>query len=130
MKIAVITDDGETISRHFGRARYYEVFEFDGIDLISRERREKMGHHQFVHEDSHDHNANEPHGIHNRDRHVSMFEAIRDCDILVVGGMGRGAYDHLKELGSEPIVTDETETRIAAQRAAIGDLWNHLEALH
>jgi hypothetical protein len=26
MKIAVVTDDGENISQHFGRARYYAVF--------------------------------------------------------------------------------------------------------
>jgi predicted Fe-Mo cluster-binding NifX family protein len=130
MKIAVVTDDGEIISRHFGRARYYEVFEFDGIDLISRETRNKMGHQQFASQDTHEHREGEPHGIHNQDRHMSMFQAISDCDILIVGGMGQGAYDHLKKAGIEPIVTDETETRIAAQRAAIGDLYNHTEALH
>jgi predicted Fe-Mo cluster-binding NifX family protein len=30
MKIAVITDDGKTISQHFGRAPYYMVFSIEG----------------------------------------------------------------------------------------------------
>ena len=29
MKIAIITDDGKTISQHFGRANYYAVVTID-----------------------------------------------------------------------------------------------------
>ena len=37
MKIAVVTDDHQTISAHFGRAMYYEVFTVvDGKDHPSR----------------------------------------------------------------------------------------------
>ena len=47
MKIAVITDDGKTISQHFGRAPYYLVLTIEEGKIVSREMRDKMGHNQF-----------------------------------------------------------------------------------
>ena len=47
MKIAVITDDGATISRHFGRAPYYAVFTVEDGAVVEREMRDKAGHAQF-----------------------------------------------------------------------------------
>ncbi len=52
MKIAVITENGKTISQHFGRAPYYLVFTIEDGKITNREMREKMGHQHF---------ANEPH---------------------------------------------------------------------
>ena len=37
--IAIATDDGETVSSHFGRARFYEVLSFSDGKVIKRERR-------------------------------------------------------------------------------------------
>ena len=42
MKIALITDDGKTISQHFGRAPYYLVVTIDEGKVIDRETREKI----------------------------------------------------------------------------------------
>ncbi len=37
MKVAVVTDDGKTFSQHFGRARYYQVYEIkDGLNKGER----------------------------------------------------------------------------------------------
>ena len=59
MKVAVITDDGKTISRHFGRAPYYVVLTIEDGQIIHREMRSKFGHGQFQGqhqaEDPHDH---------------------------------------------------------------------------
>ncbi len=52
MKIAVITDDGKTISQHFGRAPYYLVLTIEEGKIVNREMRDKMGHNQF-HEEAH-----------------------------------------------------------------------------
>ena len=41
MKIAFVTDDGETISQHFGRASKYLVVEVDGGKELLRELRDK-----------------------------------------------------------------------------------------
>ena len=43
IKIAAITDDGQTISQHFGRAAYYAVLTIEDGKIIAREQREKMG---------------------------------------------------------------------------------------
>jgi predicted Fe-Mo cluster-binding NifX family protein len=48
MKIAVITDDGKTISQHFGRAPYYLVLTIEEGKIVNREMRDKMGHNQFA----------------------------------------------------------------------------------
>ena len=47
-KVAAVTDDGETISQHFGRALYYEVLTIENGKIAKRERREKIGHHNFA----------------------------------------------------------------------------------
>jgi hypothetical protein len=44
IKIAAVTDDGVTISPHFGRARYYEVLTIENGAIAKRERRERAGH--------------------------------------------------------------------------------------
>jgi predicted Fe-Mo cluster-binding NifX family protein len=59
MKIAVITDDGQTISQHFGRAAHYLVLPVEDGWITGRELRDKLGHQQFAsethqHEEEHD----------------------------------------------------------------------------
>ena len=55
MKIAIVTDDGQSISAHFGRARAYAVLTVrDGV-VIERELRPKSAPHlepQSGHDDS------------------------------------------------------------------------------
>jgi len=41
MKIAFITDDGKTISRHFGRAAHYLVVELAENQILKREISER-----------------------------------------------------------------------------------------
>jgi predicted Fe-Mo cluster-binding NifX family protein len=45
VKIAAITDDEQTISLHFGRARYYRVYTVEEDEIVNRETRSKAGHH-------------------------------------------------------------------------------------
>ena len=59
-----------------------------------------------------------------------MFEAIRDCDRLIAGGMGRGAYDHATAAGIRPIVTSLEEIEQAAIECAAGRLVDESERLH
>ena len=53
MKIAVVTDDHKTISAHFGRAQYYDVFTVEDNKVIEQETREKANHSQFSGEHHH-----------------------------------------------------------------------------
>lgn len=98
---AVATDDGITVSSHFGRARFYEVINFVDGKLVNRERREKAGHHAFA--------SGEKEGVQGVDheqRHQSMISPIMDCRVVVVRGMGQGAVDHLRQANLTPVLTD------------------------
>lgn len=134
MKIAVITDDGKTISQHFGRAPYYLVVSIENGVVVHRELREKLGHNHFSaqhsegesHEHSHDHGLDST----SHNKHVSMAEAIADCEALLCGGMGMGAYQSMLRLNIKPIVTDQRDIEAAVQAYLAGRLIDHTERLH
>jgi len=106
MKIAFISDDGKTISRHFGRAMFYVVLTIEDGKIVQRDQRPKLGHGQFVgqHEERHVHDPGAAHGFEAGagERHASMIDSIIDCKALIAGGMGAGAYASIREAGLEP----------------------------
>ena len=53
-----------------------------------------------------------------------MAEEISDCDILIAGGMGMGAYENFKSAGLEVIMTDESVVLEAVQKYLSGNLIN------
>ena len=63
MKVAVITDDGRTISQHFGRARFFLVATVEDGKLLTTELREKSGHHTFGQAEKPAHIHTGPHGF-------------------------------------------------------------------
>lgn len=134
MKIAAVSEDGATISQHFGRAPFYVVLTIEDGKIVARERRDKMGHAQFAgepHEESHGADAR-GHGFDPaaQSRHARMAAAIADCDILLARGMGAGAYESMKQAGIRPIITDLADIEAAALAAARGELIDHAERLH
>jgi predicted Fe-Mo cluster-binding NifX family protein len=135
MKIAAISDDGVTISQHFGRASLYVVLTIENGQIISSETREKMGHSQFSGEkhEEHHHDADpRGHGFDpaSQNRHGSMLAAISDCEVLLAGGMGAGAYESMKKANIRPIVTDIKNIKEAVQAYLEGKLVDHTERLH
>lgn len=132
MKIAVITDDGKTISQHFGRAPYYQVLTIENGKITQRELRDKLGHGQFAHQE----HAEDTHGAgHGRDagshsKHISMAEIIADCQVLLCGGMGMGAYESMRRLNIQPVVTDLRNIDEAVTAYVEGKLIDHTELLH
>ena len=131
MKIAFITDDGKTISQHFGRAAHYLVVELANSHPINRELRDKLGHKQFVKEEEEsDHSLGSGIDVASHRKHDSMADAIRDCEVLICGGMGRGAYQSMEIFGIKPIVTDIMGIDEALQAYLAGDLKDHIEKLH
>ena len=148
MKIAVVTDDQTTISRHFGRARYYLVFTIEDSQVTQQEVRSKLGHDQLHDEEHHEHHEHhEEHHAHDRphhrgqqgrhgygrraqDKHRRMMVAIGDCQVLLSAGMGMGAYESLQRMGITPILTDMKDIRAAVQAYLDGTLEDHQERLH
>jgi transcriptional regulator with XRE-family HTH domain/predicted Fe-Mo cluster-binding NifX family protein len=132
MKIAVITDDGKTISQHFGRAPYYLVLTIEEGKVTQREMRAKLGHQHFAAEGHSEEHHAAGHGFDaaSHDKHVSMAEAIADCKAVLCGGMGMGAYESMRRLDIQPVVTDLRDIDEAAQAFIDGKLIDHTELLH
>jgi predicted Fe-Mo cluster-binding NifX family protein len=132
MKIAVITDDGQTISQHFGRARYYLVATVENGQVVQREMRDKLGHAQFASQEHGEHTAGTPHGFDpaSHNRHASMANTIADCEALICGGMGAGAYESMRQLNIRPVVTDLRQVDAALEAYLSGSLQDRTELLH
>ncbi len=132
MKIAIATDDGRTVSRHFGRAAHYAVLTVEDGAVVAREmRRPKFSPHGSG-GDVHEEREAGPHGTGPADdvRHDQMAAAIADCSVVICGGMGRGAYDRMAANGIRPIVTDLQDVDEAAAECAAGHIVDHAEWLH
>lgn len=132
MRIAAVSDDGTTIGQHFGRAGLYVVVEIEGGRVTGTETRSKLGHHSFAGEDreAHGPGRREGHGRGAQARHTAMMEAISDCDALLSRGMGWGAYEALREMGVDAVITDVVDIQEAALLHARGELPNLRERLH
>lgn len=132
MKIAAITEDGTTVSQHFGRAPFYMVITAEDGKIISKEQRAKAGHHTFAGQEQTEPSPGERHGYDSgsQARHRSMADTISDCQILIAGGMGWGAFDSLKNRNIEAIVTNVTDIDKAVELYLSGQLTNLMERLH
>lgn len=154
MKIAIVTDDGNTISAHFGRARYFLVYTVEEDAILNRELRDKAGHDDFAGEQhdqggvpggrrsEHDgvHGHHEHHGRHDArghgfghgsaQRHARMLTSIQDCDVLLARGMGRGAYLALQEANILPITTELKSIEEAIQATVAGEIVDRPERRH
>jgi predicted Fe-Mo cluster-binding NifX family protein len=132
MKIAAISDDGLSISQHFGRAQYYVIVAVEDGQITASETRPKAGHRTFAGQEPAPLAPGERHGYApgSQEKHRAMAETIADCEVLIAGGMGWGAYESLKANGIRPIITDLTDIREAVRRYVEGDLPDLMDRLH
>jgi predicted Fe-Mo cluster-binding NifX family protein len=144
MKIAAITEDGKTISLHFGRAPFYMVLTVEDGKITGREMREKLGHNQFAA----DPNMGYGHGQGNapgaepgaeqqhgygataHDKHTRMAANIADCEALLCRGMGAGAYQSMITNGIRPVMTDIELIDEAVQAYLEGKIVDRVDLLH
>jgi predicted Fe-Mo cluster-binding NifX family protein len=135
MKIAAVSDDGVTISQHFGRAPFYVVITIENGNVVAREKRDKLGHAHFATE-PHAHEAQSTdargHGFDSasQSKHQRMASAIADCEVLLARGMGAGAYESLCSANIQPRITDITNIDDAICAYLDGTLVDHTERLH
>ena len=59
-----------------------------------------------------------------------MAETISDCQVLLAGGMGWGAYESMRSYNIEPVVTDVENIDEAIELYSTGKLENLMERLH
>lgn len=93
-RIAIPSDDRQTVAQHFGRAAGFLVFQYDGGALTSNYRplTEGMAH-----------------------DHERIVDAIRDCDVVIAGGMGGGMMSALYAAGIEVAISTVEDARKAAE---------------
>jgi predicted Fe-Mo cluster-binding NifX family protein len=131
MKIAAVSEDGINISQHFGRAPFYVVITVEDGKIVDKETRPKAGHQTFATAE-HPMAPGQRHGYDagSQAKHKSMAETIADCQVLLAGGMGWGAYESFKSCGLEVIVTDVQSIYEAALKYLKGKLPNLMERVH
>jgi predicted Fe-Mo cluster-binding NifX family protein len=98
IKVAIPTDDGETISRHFGQAKTFQVLTVENGQVTGSETRQKASHQHG------DHSHAE--GVHPGQQ---MVETIADCQVLICGGMGDPAYQRALTAGLTVILTRQVQ---------------------
>jgi predicted Fe-Mo cluster-binding NifX family protein len=132
MKIAVITDDGQTISAHFGRAGKCAVIEVEEGQVLGQELRNMPEHggggHDHNHDDhDHDHGESHHHGQHRFHEKLAVME---DCQVVLCRGMGNPAYEKLVQAGLQPILTDIVDMEMAVQAYLAGTIIDNPRRRH
>ncbi len=128
MKIAVATEEGSTISAHFGRSPYFAVFEILDRTITDRSLRPntftRHARGETHQHGDHQHGHGDPHA------HESVAAGLGDCSVVISHGMGRKAWEDLRARGIEMIVTDETDVEKAVSMYLAGQLIDQVHKLH
>jgi predicted Fe-Mo cluster-binding NifX family protein len=111
VKIAVPSNDGTTIASHFGRARYFIVFEANKGTVLGKKLIENNPYHNDpVHE----------HGSHHS--HERFLVLLSGSQVLIARGMGRRAVVDLEAAGIKPVFTETENAEEAACAYSSGTL--------
>lgn len=94
MKIAVPTNDGISISAHFGRSAAFLIFETENGQIKGTESKKNSTTHTHA-QGACDHHAAEP----THDHHDGILATLEGCEMVICAGMGQRAADALKGRG-------------------------------
>lgn len=135
MKIAVVTDDGIAVSRHFGRARFYAVLSIEEQRVVGKEMLDRSDTLQPVDEHEARHGLSGQIDCHGTGTaaaatHLRMVQPIKDCEALVTRGMSWSARECLLEAGIRPILTDIENVDDVVTAYLDGSIVDHTELLH
>jgi predicted Fe-Mo cluster-binding NifX family protein len=141
VEIAVVTSNGTTIHRHFGRSRQYVVVTIEEGREVAREVRDKPAHqhghghghdhdHDHGHGHDHDHGDDHHHGHGHGHDHAEMLEPIMDCAVVIAGGMGAPMARHLEAAGKQVIRTSRTNIDDAVAAYLNGTLGDEITLIH
>lgn len=127
LKLAIVTDDGTNVSKHFGRAPYYLVVELEGNAIKEKKLVPKLGHGQFygIHE-----GGSGGHHMGSESKHRAIMTPISDCKVVICGGMGIGAYQSMMLNGIQPIITSLDSAEEAIEAYLKGRIDDHPELIH
>lgn len=115
MKVAVASEDGVAISRHFGRSACFIIFDLDGTEIKSREVRDN----NFTAHAQGECSGEEEHHEHHHS-HSAIVQALADCEAVICLGMGWRAAQDLESNGIKPYVLPVEMTPEEAVAALAG----------
>ena len=117
MKIAVATNDNQTVAGHVGRCKAFIVYQTDGLKTLNKEIRiNSFTHHD--HNNEHQQHQGEGHGH----GHNNLIEGLKDCEILIFNRGGMRLIEDLKAHNITPILTNEKQAEDAVLKYLTGDL--------
>jgi len=133
LKIAVVSENETTISQHFGKAPYYIIMTVENGKVVKQEKFERGASGTCA--CGHSNEAGHHHASHGNDtesdaKHNRMVDPIADCQVLIAGGMGFGAYNALKSRNLQVFITAESSIQKAIELYSAGKLDNLMERLH
>lgn len=99
MKIAIPTNDGTSISEHFGRSAAFLIFEAENGQIKNHEMKTNGQQHPHA-QGSCGHGPSE--GA--QPGHQGILSALAGCEVVICAGMGQRAADALKASGIHQIV--------------------------
>jgi predicted Fe-Mo cluster-binding NifX family protein len=100
MRVAVASQDGESISEHFGRCAFFIIFDAEDGKVLRKELRKNT---HTSHSQGKCHaggRGDQPHS------HATLVQALQDCQAALCYGMGWRAADELKQNGIQPVILD------------------------
>lgn len=117
MKIAMPSDDQQTICAHFGRAKGFLVYELDNNEVVSKEYRTNTftGHAKGLHveganggqQKGHKHNHGNHQGYEHKHQHDhgGILAGLADCETIIARGMGRRLLVNFEEKNKKAIIS-------------------------
>lgn len=99
MKVAVPTNDGASISEHFGRSASFLIFEIENGQIKSRELKSNGAKHSHAQGAcNHDSADEEPHS------HAGILATLDGCEVVICAGIGQRAAEALKGRGTRILI--------------------------
>ena len=100
MRVAVASQDGESISDHFGRSACFIIFDAEDGKVLRKElRTNTYTSHVRENCDGGGH-GDQPHS------HATLVQALQDCQAAICYGMGWRAAEELTQNGIQPVIVD------------------------
>ncbi len=130
IKIAIPTNDGKTISRHFGQARAFLIVTLDNGEITGQELRQLPDAGDHEHHHHHDHDHQHGHGMGGNPAHMAKFEYLTDCQFLIGGGMGQPAVQRLNSMGVQVALTDHKNIDDLLAEVRTGQVKHNPQRVH
>lgn len=102
-KIAIATNDYNTVASHIGRCNAFVIYEINGEKIINTEVRENnFTHHQINGEKFHHHSRGEGHHSHD-----GLINGLKDCIYIISRSGGWRLVEDLKQYNITTLFTKE-----------------------